>query len=506
MNTLTVSIGLLVAATLIAVVLHGLWQSYRQRSAPQTRLAEPSPADESMGRAEASSPADFRFDASDLNEPAADPVAAMAAKTGEPGLAASPDAPLHPDARAEAGGGADPDGGRSPVSAGPVAVRHTGQDAADRLEPTLSSDPVIIDSALGQGAGLPVAGAQAGAAGFAIETDADAGDAQGGGNGAERPSPRVEPAVADRVADIAPARVAASQSTGPVAAGTGLLSARTDCIVELALPSPMPGQKLLQTVQTIRRFGSKPVLFEGLLAPEVRPAPTGEPGEPVLLLNDGGAVSAADPQQDNWVPLRADLFFRSLRMGVLLANRHGALNAMEFADFAETASRLAEHLGALVLIPDMTRTLEAARALDVECIKLDAQLGLNVDSLSALSAAHLSRLGRDLGLVERGSNRFVRLGRNDAVLFSMAQADRPNRLTLLLDVPRAPVDQQPWSALLQCAHDAMTAIQGHLVDDSGRPLNSRNLDTLSAELAKRYAMLDQSGLKAGSPLALRVFN
>ncbi len=272
------------------------------------------------------------------------------------------------------------------------------------------------------------------------------------------------------------------------------LNERVDCIVEFALEAPIAGQRLLHATQTIRRFGSKAASFDGIGAAAAADLQVDTP------------AAGAEGNESAWQPIDATRSYRSFRMGVLLANRHGALNALEFAEFAETAHKLANHFGALAVIPDMSGTLGMARELDAECIKLDAQLGLNIDCSSALNLTELTRLARDQGLVERGGNRYARMGRGDELLFMLSPADLANRLTLLLDVPRAPIDQQPWAALLSCAHETMTGLKGHLVDDSGRPLNTRNLDSLSAELAQRYAMLDQSGFKAGSALALRVFN
>ena len=288
------------------------------------------------------------------------------------------------------------------------------------------------------------------------------------------------------------------------------LSERVDCIVEFALESPISGQRLLHAVQTIRRFGSKQAAFDGMITRDRVRAEENDLSfagvDPILDRDaDSSQTSAADIET-KWFALNPTQFYRTFSMGVLLANRHGALNAMEFAEFTDIANKLASHFGALAVFPDMTKTLEHARQLDAECIKLDAQLGLNIDCASPPGLADLTRVTRAQGLVERGSNRFARLGKQDELLFTLSSSDRANRLTLLLDVPRAPIEQQPWPALLTCAHETMTALQGQLVDDSGRALNTRNLDALSAELAQRYAMLDQSGFKAGSALALRVFN
>ena len=322
-----------------------------------------------------------------------------------------------------------------------------------------------------------------------------------------------EPPAGNLMAGSATTPSNTSPAMAPVAyrAAAMALDPRVDCIIEFTLAAPWSGQRLLQLAQANRRMGSKPVLFEALSKPTPAASATlAEPSAAEPSADDAsiatGLSSEATAAAARWGILRADQSYRQVRAGVLLANRHGPLNAMEFAEFLALSQRLADLFETVPVLPDMTSTLQQARLLDAECIKLDAQLGINIDCADAIGPADLARVARANALAERGNNRYARLGSGDEVLFSLALSDKPNRVTLLLDVPRAPVDQKPWPVLLSCAHACLAPLQGHVVDDAGRPLNSRNLDSLSAELAQRYAMLDQSGFKAGSALAMRVFN
>ena len=271
-----------------------------------------------------------------------------------------------------------------------------------------------------------------------------------------------------------------------------ILSDLCDCIVELPLPAPMSGERLLALCQSFRRVGAKPVAIEGLPAD----------GEPAVEGSSEPRLSTGP----RWIMLATGLQFSEIRAGVLLANRHGPLNAMEYSEFASELNGLAEQVSALPDMPDMASVLERARALDAKCIKLDAQIGVNVDCHETLSTVDLERIARDQRLVERGNNRYARLGEHGEMLFSVALADAPNRLTFLLDVPRAPVGQSPWPALVQCAHDCAKLLQGGLVDDGGRALAQAALDRIGEQLEGRYAALENAGLVAGSPLALRLFN
>jgi hypothetical protein len=207
------------------------------------------------------------------------------------------------------------------------------------------------------------------------------------------------------------------------------LDERADCIVELTLPEPIAGDRLIPLIAPIRRFGAKPVAFEGAAAEE---EPTHLPG---------------------WTPLLPGVRFDRVRAGLLLANRHGPVNAMEFADFAGAVQTLADQLGAGLSSVQMASVLERARDLDSLCMQLDAQVGLNVEGPEPLSVGDLERLAVEQQLVERGNNRFARFNARDGLLFTLSLADEPGRLTLLLDVPRArpPIDPGiSWSRARTC--------------------------------------------------------
>lgn len=255
-----------------------------------------------------------------------------------------------------------------------------------------------------------------------------------------------------------------------------LLDTRLDCIVELSTATPFGAERLAAVASGLRRAGSKPMLLE---------------------VDAGGG---------RWIAPRAGVPFRRLRLGVLLANRHGPLNAMEFSEFGNAVELLANQLGADADLPAMAPVLEHARALDDACMQLDAQIGLTVETPSAPSPAELAALAASLDLVERGNNRYALLGEQGEILFSLALGDQANQLALLLDVPRVPRSQQAWNRMLDCARQCAARTRGKVVDDAGRPLTDAAAQTVSRQLELRYRSLDEAGLAAGSAVALRVFN
>src|SRR5690606_10636578 len=121
---------------------------------------------------------------------------------------------------------------------------------------------------------------------------------------------------------------------------------------------------------------------------------------------------------------------------------------------------LAMQLGASLAVAEMGPVLERARQLDAECAQLDAQIVVNVDTPSALAPQQFAALAREVGLAERGNNRYAALGPAGEVLYSLALGERSNQLTLLLDLPRAPARAQPWRAMVECARQCAQRVGG----------------------------------------------
>ncbi len=230
-------------------------------------------------------------------------------------------------------------------------------------------------------------------------------------------------------------------------------------------------------VQRFRRAGSKPV-----------------------------AIEAADAEPGEWQAPAGGRHYERLRAGILLANRHGPLNAMEFSEFVTAVQAIAEAFSGSVAIPAMGTVLARARDLDATCAQLDAQIGVNVDAPEAIDPARLAAIAPSLSIIERGSHRYVRPGSQGEAVFSVSFSDAPNRLTFLLDVPRSPPTLDPWVQMIECASDCAKRLGARLADDGGRDLNAAALAQIGRQLEQRYESLDAIGLPAGSAFALKVFN
>ncbi|MCD6673566.1 MAG: hypothetical protein LT106_11990 [Burkholderiaceae bacterium] len=343
--------------------------------------------------------------------------------------------------------------------------------AASAASPSPSPAPAFTSATgrAGEEGGREPAAARAGAA-AAAQTSAAPASMTPASAPMAPPSAPMAPAPAPGAAPPAPA------ATAPVAAGPALSEA-CDCIIELVPASRLPGERVLAIAQRFRRAGSKPVAFD--------------------------ARARAD---DAFGPLTAGRSYDLVRVGILLANRNGPLNAMEFSEFVSAVQAIAETLPARLDAPAMGSVLARARDLDSTCAQLDVQIGVNVEAPEAVDPAQLAALAPALALVERGSHRYVRPGPQGEPLFTLAFSDSPSRLTFLLDVPRVAASLEPFARMVQTAGACAQRLGARLVDDSGKPLTQASLAQIARQLAQRYESLEAIGLPAGSTLACKVFN
>jgi ZipA, C-terminal FtsZ-binding domain len=259
---------------------------------------------------------------------------------------------------------------------------------------------------------------------------------------------------------------------------TGIVvSELVDLVIDIELPGISTTDRLMSLLQGWRRVGSKPLFLFSL-----------------------------PPQSNDWQELAAGAQTQALRIVLQLANRRGALNAMEYSEFVSALDKLGEPLGVLIDPPEMGQVLTKARSADAQMLALDAVIGLNVVFDHALTPADLITMAQANSLSERGSERWAKIDNNQQVIFSMSLGDKPELLSLLIDLPRASVANNPWPALLACARQLCEGFGGRLLDDQGRVLSEASLQAITEQVHKRQTDLIYTGIEPGSELALRIFN
>lgn len=273
-------------------------------------------------------------------------------------------------------------------------------------------------------------------------------------------------------------------------------SARLDPLVDamatLEVEVSISGELAATHLPPTRRAGGKPFMIEGLNAD------TGEWEHPI-----GGQR------------------YKEFQAGVLMANRTGALNEIEYSEFVQKVQAFADAIGALPDFADMLDVVARARELDAFANEHDAQIAVHLRARQAAWSVgyiqqHAARHGFVPGLVP---GRLVLPGAEEGAppVLSLsfdaqaALAEDPNQaavrdLTLGFDVPQTAASAEPFSAWQAAAQALALAMDAEIVDDNGQPLSPAGFAAIGAELGQLYAALDARDLAAGSPAARRLFS
>ncbi|MEZ5741070.1 MAG: hypothetical protein R3E68_17580 [Burkholderiaceae bacterium] len=274
--------------------------------------------------------------------------------------------------------------GRSPDDEPAYAM--PGPDAGERFDDPRTPGPSPVPTGAFAGSVTPPAVADTRPA--PVETDAEPVLAA-----PPRPATPVPAAVPVAAAEAVPPVAAATPATPAPARLTptepvstpGSAATRSDpfhCELCITLPEPQAGERLMRLTRDMGRVGAKPV--------EITAHPV-----------------SADPAQ--FGRLHEDERYDALRYRLLLINRQGPLNAMEFSEFATHLQKLSDELDVLVDTPQMNEVLGRARDLDERIGALDAQIAVNVETSVPVSIDEFARAAARLELKEQANQRHVRV-------------------------------------------------------------------------------------------------
>ena len=265
-----------------------------------------------------------------------------------------------------------------------------------------------------------------------------------------------------------------------------------DAIAILQLDAPLLGGEVIPHLPPSRRAGSKPFLIEG--------------------------CNASTRQ---WETLQPADSYRELRAGVQMANRHGALNEIEYSEFVQKIQTFADVVGAATDFPDMLVVVARGRELDTFAGHLDAQLIMRLKSAQtpwpvALVQAQAARHGFVPGSTP---GRMVMPSREEGAppVLSLqfdpqaAMSDDPKQavigeFSLSFDVPQTAESEQPFNAWRAAGHALSLALEARVTDDEGQPLPLEVLSQVERELRQLYIHLHDHGLAAGAAATRRMFS
>jgi len=319
---------------------------------------------------------------------------------------------------------------------------------------------------------------------------------------------RREPSLGEAQADAAVSR-APGGDDGPVLADDTLtepplvatapgprpgarLDALVDVIVPLTLEAPVSGEIVVAHLPGSRRAGKKPMEIEGLNADTGR-----------------------------WEVPAHGRHYSEFQAGVLMANRLGPLNEIEYSEFVQKVQAFAEGVGAMADFPDMLEVVARARELDAFARPRDAQLSLVLRAHSvAWSVGYVQQCAARQGFVPGVvPGRLVVPGEGEgdppvlvlsfdpqAALADDPQASAVRELQLTLDVAQTPEAAEPFPAWHRAATLLATEMDATLVDEDGVPITLHLFDGIARQLDELYRELEARDLTAGSTAARRLFS
>ena len=270
------------------------------------------------------------------------------------------------------------------------------------------------------------------------------------------------------------------------------LDALVDAMVAITVDAPVSGEIAVAHLPGSRRAGKKPMDIEGLNADTGR-----------------------------WELPAHGRRYSEFQAGVLLANRLGPLNEIEYSEFVQKVQSFAEGVGAMADFPDMLEVVARAKELDAFAQPLDAQLSLMLRARSvAWSLGYVQQTAVRHGFIPGVlPGRMVLPGAQDGdppvlVLSFDAQvalADDPQdaalyEVQLSLDVAQTEEAGEPFPAWHRAATALAGDMDGWLVDDQGRAVTLHAFDEIGKELQVLYRTLESRDLAAGSPAARRLFS
>lgn len=263
-------------------------------------------------------------------------------------------------------------------------------------------------------------------------------------------------------------------------------------ITQILLDTPILGDAALSAQPPTRRVGTKPLTIEGL-----------------------------NLQTQVWEPPRSGAKYSEFQVGVLLANRLGALTEIEFSEFIAKAQAFADAIGGSPDFPDMLHEVARAREVDAFAAQNDAILSFMVIAQrTAWSPGYVNQLAKELGFEKTSSpgRLVVHAARpNSAPVLTLnydPQAAMANDLdhapiheiTLTLDVPNVDRSENAFARLRKTVETLAKTMDGIIAAPDGKPLPAMAMDPIATDLEQLYQALDARGIPAGSPAAQKLFS
>jgi hypothetical protein len=262
---------------------------------------------------------------------------------------------------------------------------------------------------------------------------------------------------------------------------SGLPQPEIDYIVEIRAGEIIPAEQLTQLRRTLATLGR--------------------------IIN----FSGFDFRSKSWQPLAPEgARYTSVRAALQLVDRSGPVNGQHLQRFGDAIRTAAREMAAIAELPEFAPALEQATNLDRLCADVDVVVGINVVARTGqvFHGTKIRTLAEAAGLHLQPGGVFHCLDDRGGALFSLdkiGSVTTPD-ITFLLDVPRVSDGLRAFDRMVAMSRSFAASLDGMLADDNRVPLNDAGLDKIRAQLRAIYGAMEQHGIHAGGPLALRLFS
>lgn len=212
--------------------------------------------------------------------------------------------------------------------------------------------------------------------------------------------------------------------------------------------------------------------------------------------------------------------YSRLQLALQMANRGGALSAVQLGAFCDVINAGAARTSAVAECPNMEETLRKARDLDLFCGEVDVAIGINVIAADGdtFSGARLRALAEGEGftlepdgifhLEDEQEQPLLTLSNHESAPFlpEHIQGMSTRGLTLLLDVPRVAAAERALQRMFELGKSLSVTLKGRLVDDNRATLTAASMDQIRQQLQHIHFAMNERGIAPGSVRALRLFS
>ncbi|TAH48568.1 MAG: ZipA [Betaproteobacteria bacterium] len=311
-----------------------------------------------------------------------------------------------------------------------------------------------------------------------------------GGSDGERTEPSFDGSPAAGADEPRRVREAPVKRTAPQP--PEMLSAQTDCIIQLEAIEPLDAQRIWAAQRDQLNGLSKPVRWFGF--------------------DDGDNL---------WRPLddhsagKCHWFCAAMQ----LVDRRGPIGEVDFMRFSGGVQRIADQFMALPAgLPSRAEILRAATELDRFCADVDVQIGVNVvatstqfegdriESVAGLQGLRLAGDGSFHAQDGHGNTLFT-LGNLEPGLFASGgmHGVLTKGLTLVIDVPRVANGPEAFDRMMRTAAGLAEGLSGAVVDDNRTPFGAEAAGMIRSQIAQFQERMASYGIPAGGDLARRLF-